>query len=277
MISRRDFRITRTNMPIGNLLFIVTAAVLAALSSGCSHVQEPQMMLIKGGCFDMGDMFHEGDADEQFVHRVCLDDFYIGVYEVTQDQWQRVMGDNPATFGKGGSFPIETVSWYDAQDFIRQLNLETEKKYRLPTEAEWEYAARARGKKVRFGTGTDRVGPAIANFESRSGFVKFYSEAGPPLDAPTRVGSFTSNGLGLYDMTGNVWEWIADAYDAGYYRDSLTKNPKGPASGEYHVIRGGSWGTPPKYLRVSNRNRLRPVIRVYNVGLRLAMSVPKTP
>lgn len=262
-------------MSILDILLMVTAVMITGISSGCTKAQEPQIVFIKGGCFDMGDTFHEGDTDEQPEHRVCVDDFFLGAYEVTQNQWQGVMGDNPSTFRKGDSFPVETVSWNDVQEFIRQLNLETGKKYRLPTETEWEYAAREMGRKVRFGMGTDRVGPAIANFESRAGFLRSYSDAGHPRDMPTRVGSFKPNSLGLYDMTGNVWEWIADAYDPDYYRDSLTKNPKGPVSGEYRVIRGGSWGTPPKYLRVTNRNRLRPMIRVYNVGLRLAMSVTK--
>ncbi len=231
------------------------------------------MVLIQGGCFEMGDVFGEGDPDERPVHKVCVSDFYLGVYEVTQDQWRRVMGDNPSAFHKGGSYPVEKVSWNDVQEFIRLLNLETGKKYRLPTEAEWEYAARERGRKVRFGTGTDRVNPGIANFESSAGSVTYF-DPGPSRKETMPVGSFKPNSLGLCDMSGNVWEWIADGYDADYYGNSVTNNPKGPASSGYRVIRGGSWGTPPRILRVTNRNRVRPFFRLYNVGFRLALSAP---
>ncbi len=232
------------------------------------------MTLIKGGCFDMGDTFGEGDPDERPVHRVCVSDFYLGAYEVSQDQWQRVMGDNPSTFRKGDSYPAETVSWNEVQEFIDDLNRATGKHYRLPTEAEWEYAAREGGKKVRFGTGTDRVSPAIANFESRQGYAP-YADPGPSRREPMRTGSFKPNRLGLYDMTGNVWEWTADTYAPDYYGNSVTNNPKGPASSTYRVVRGGSWGTPPRRLRVTCRSRLKPFFRVYNVGFRLAQSVPK--
>ena len=261
------------------LLIVIMAAVLTFSAAGCSRVQEPKMALIKGGCFEMGDVFGDGDADERPVHKVCLDDFYLGVYEVTQEQWQRVMGDNPATFKKGGSYPVETVSWDDVQDFIRQLNLDAGKSYRLPTEAEWEYAAREGGRHEQFDAekegGPAPKGPWLVNLESREGFRRIHADSGPRRDEPMPVGSFKPNRLGLYDMTGNVWEWIADGYDADYYRNSVTNNPKGPASSEYRVIRGGSWGALTRNLRVTNRNRLTPSTRVFNVGLRLALSAPK--
>ena len=235
------------------------------------------MQLIKGGCFEMGDILGGGDPDERPVHRVCVADFYLGIYEVTQNQWQRVMGDNPSTFRKGDAYPVETVSWNDAQEFIRLLNRETGKYYRLPTEAEWEYAAREGGRSARSGAKTRPApkGPWLVNLDSREGFRRVHSDSGPGPDEPLPAGSSGPNTLGLSDMTGNVWEWIADWYDGDYYRNSVMNNPKGPASSEYRVIRGGSWGAPPRNLRVTNRNKLRPNLRIYNVGFRLAMSVTK--
>lgn len=234
------------------------------------------MAFIKGGCFEMGDVFGEGKPDERPVHRVCVDDFYLGAYEVTQEQWRRVMGDDPAMLRTGDAYPVETVSWNDVQAFIHELNVDTAKGYRLPTEAEWEYAAREGGKKVRFGTGTDCVSPATANYESRTGsIVVSYFNSGPSSRGMTQAGSFRPNSLGLYDMSGNVWEWTGDGYDADYYRNSVSNNPKGPASSGYRVVRGGSWGTPPWNLRITKRTKLRPWFRIFNVGFRLAMSVPK--
>ncbi len=255
---------------------MILAVILAAISMGCSRVKDPQMMLIKGGCFEMGDASGEGDADERPVHRVCLDDYYLGVTEITQDQWQRVMGSNPSPFHTGGLYPVESVSWEDTQEFILLLNRMTGKHFRLPTEAEWEYAAREGGRLERGGTKTRREpkGPWLINLASQEGFRKVDPGAGP-RDEPMPVRSSGPNSLGLYDMTGNLWEWVADWYDAAYYGNSVTNNPRGPASGQYRVIRGGSWGAPSRNVRATNRNRMRPSVRLFNIGLRLACSVSK--
>lgn len=121
--------------------------VVAGVKKFKDPVTGMEFVFIKGGCFDMGDTFGDGRADEKPVHEVCVGDFYIGIYEVTQAQWEKVMGNNPSKFKGGGNYPVERVSWNDIQDFIERLNRQGGKRYRLPTEAEWEYAARSGGKK----------------------------------------------------------------------------------------------------------------------------------
>ncbi|HUV08617.1 MAG TPA: SUMF1/EgtB/PvdO family nonheme iron enzyme, partial [Spirochaetia bacterium] len=159
-------------------------------------------VLIKGGCFQRGDTFGDGRADEKPVRTVCVDDFYIGKYEVTQSQWQSVMGNNPSFFKKcGEKCPVEQVSWNDIQEFITKLNTKTGKKYRLPTEAEWEYAARSGGRKEKYaGTSSDIELGKYAWYSANSGGSIHPSGQKQP------------NGLGLYDMTGNAWEWCQDWY-----------------------------------------------------------------
>lgn len=115
-----------------------------------------EFVFVAGGCYPMGDNFGNGNADEEPVHETCVSDFYIGAYEVTQGQWEKVMGNNPSRFGKGRKYPVEYLSWYEVQEFIRKLNKKTGMNYRLPTEAEWEYAARSRGKKEKW-AGTSRA------------------------------------------------------------------------------------------------------------------------
>jgi sulfatase modifying factor 1 len=224
-----------------------------------------ELVLIKGGCFQKGDAFGDGQADEQPVHTVCVDDFYIGKYEVTQGQWQSVMGSNPSFFKKcGEKCPVEQVSWNDVQGFITKLNAKTGKKYRLPTEAEWEYAARSGGKKEKYaGTSSDVELGKYAWYSANSG-----GRTHP-------AGERQPNGLGLYDMTGNVWEWCQDWYGEKYYSQSSRKNPTGPASGTRRVLRGGAWIFEPAGIRASARYSLTPDARGDLYGFRLSISVPR--
>jgi len=224
---------------------------------------------VKGACFQMGDNFGDGDNDEKPAHEVCVRDFYMGKYEVTQAQWRVVMGNNPSSFSNcGAACPVETVSWNDVQEFIRILNQKTGEKYRLPTEAEWEYAARSGGKNEKWaGTSSERDLSEYAWYEYNS-------------DKRTHlVGQKKPNSLGLYDMSGNVKEWCSDWYVGGYYRNSDNKyNSQGPSgsafgSGEVRVQRGGSWTSDVTGLRTARRGAGVPSYRDGNsLGFRLAKS-----
>jgi formylglycine-generating enzyme required for sulfatase activity len=209
-----------------------------------------EFVYVKGGCYQMGDTFGAGRGDEKSVHEVCVDDFYIGKYEVTQGQWKAIMRNNPSEFSTcGDNCPIENVGWSDVRDFIRKLNAKSGDKYRLPTEAEWEYAARSGGRNEKWAgtSGEDELGQ-YAWFDKNS-------------DKKTHpVGQKRPNGLGLYDMSGNVEEWVHDNYiemyynHENYYNNSPRNNPQGPVSGPYRVLRGGSWFLDAGSARTSSRN-----------------------
>jgi len=220
-----------------------------------------EMVFVKGGCFEMGDSFRQGGDDERPVHEVCLDDFYIGKFEITQEQWQAVMGSNPATFKDcGGACPIENVSWDDVKGFIEKLNDKTGKRYRLPTEAEWEYAARSGGMGAKW-SGTNDVNE-LAEYA-------WYADNAAKKTHP--VGQKKPNSLGIYDMSGNISEWILDRYHANYYRQSPKENPRGPESGGYRVLRGGNYYDTARHLRTSYRDQYSQSYRISCVGLRLMM------
>ncbi|MEQ8702820.1 MAG: SUMF1/EgtB/PvdO family nonheme iron enzyme [Phaeodactylibacter sp.] len=222
---------------------------------------ERSMVRVSGGSFTMGCTSEQGDDcgnDEKPPHRVELSSYRIGKYEVTQAQWEAVMGSNPSSFSGCGSCPVEQVSWNDVQDFIDKLNRMTGGNYRLPTEAEWEYAARggsrSRGHKY---SGSDNLG-RVGWHGSNSG-----SKTHP-------VGQKTANELGLYDMSGNVWEWCSDWYGSDYYSSSPGRNPKGPGTGAGRVYRGGGWIIIARFCRASGRSGDGPGARLINLGFRLA-------
>ena len=217
------------------------------------------MVEVEGGVFTMGATNEQGrdaDSDEKPAHSVTLNGFHIGQTEVTQALWQAVMGNNPSSH-KGENLPVERVSWDDCQEFIRKLNALIGKKFRLPTEAEWEYAARggncSRGYKY---SGSDNI-DEVAWYEGNSG------------DKTQPVGTKKANELGLYDMGGNVLEWCNDWY--GSYSSSLQTNPVGPTSGSGCVVRGGSWGSTSRYCRVSTRDNDSLGSSYNNLGLRLVL------
>ena len=176
--------------------------------------------------------------------------------EVTQEEWQAVMGSNPSNF-KGAKLPVENVSWNDCQEFIRKLNALTGKQFRLPTEAEWEYAARGgnRSRGYKFAGG---------NYLSS---LAWYADNSNSQTHP--VGQKSPNKLGLYDMSGNVWEWCHDWY--GAYSSGSQTNPTGPSSGSLRVRRGGSWIDNARCCRSSDRCSLTPSYRLSGLGLRLAL------
>lgn len=231
-----------------------------------------EMVFIKGGCYVMGDTFGDGRSGEKPLHEVCVDDFYLGKYEVTQGEWQKIIGKNPSCFKNGDNYPVEQVSWKDAQKFIMKLNKKSKKKYRLPTEAEWEYAARSRGKKVRFaGTNDKDQLYKYANFcdlNCKYDWKEKKQDDGYGETAP--VGSYKPNDLGFYDMSGNVWEWVEDIYSIEAYKEPQRNNPIYTESGSGRVLRGGSWSALPRRLRASHRYRYTPDGSYYDLGFRLA-------
>ena len=220
----------------------------------------PDMVTVPGGCFKMGDLFGGGETDEYPIHEVCVDPFLIGRYEVTQYQWQTIMGSNPARFKKGDDYPVENVSWDDAQAFIKRLNEILGGGYRLPTEAEWEYACRSGGKAERYCGGNDL--DDLSRFEGNSSA------------SSQRVGTRFPNGLGIYDMSGNLWEWVEDWYGKNYYQTSPKFNPKGQTIGFYKVSRGGSWDYGQWFSRSSARLSSWPDGIYFGLGLRLARTPP---
>jgi formylglycine-generating enzyme required for sulfatase activity len=215
-----------------------------------------EMVYVKGGTFQMGS--NDGESDEKPKHSVTLSDFYIGKYEVTQKQWREIMGNNPSNFKNCDNCPVENVSWNDVQEFIKKLNQKTGENYRLPTEAEWEYAARggaqSRGYKY---AGSNNIGEVAWYGDNRSG--KTHS-----------VGGKKPNELGIYDMSGNVWEWCNDWY--GNYSAGSQRNPQGSSSGASLVLRGGSWNLSAGGCRVSFRYFSFPDYRDFSFGFRLAVS-----
>ena len=217
------------------------------------------MVKIKGGTFRMGATSEQSnyDNDEKPVHSVTLSDYYMGETEVTQELWEAVMGSNPSRFMGDNQRPVERVSWDDCQEFIKKLNQLTGKEFRLPTEAEWEYAARggkySRGYRYSGSNNSDEV----AWYDSNSG-----SKTHP-------VKTKKDNELGLYDMSGNVWEWCNDWW--GCYQSNSQTNPTGPSEGESRVLRGGGWCYFDMGVRVSRRDYLTPGYRHIIIGLRLAL------
>ncbi len=229
------------------------------------------MVFVERGCFEMGDTFGDGGSDEKPAHEVCVDEFYISKYLVTQKFWKKVMGANPSSFYGCDDCPVESVGWADVHDFLRKLNEKTGMEYRLPTEAEWEFAARSGGKQERW-AGTNEI--------SELGDYAWYSDNSDGKTHP--VGQKKPNGFGLYDMTGNVMEWVQDWYRKDYYQRSPKENPSGPESGvkgwiygAQRVLRGGSWVNGPELVRVADRYKVEPADWNDDCGFRLAISVKK--
>jgi formylglycine-generating enzyme required for sulfatase activity len=217
---------------------------------------EPEMVLIEGGTFDMGCTDDECVEYELPTHKVTLSSYKIAKYQVTQQQWEAVMGKNPSD-NKGDDHPVEKVSWNSVQQFIQKLNTATGKSYRLPTEAEWEFAARGgnQSKGYKY-SGSDDIN-AVAWHRENSG------------NRTHPVGKKEPNELGIYDMSGNVFEWCSDWY--GLYTEDSQTNPVGPASGTTHIIRGGAFSNAtPNRCRVSYRLNVAPDITMAQIGFRLA-------
>lgn len=235
-----------------------------------------EFVYIKGGCFQMGDIQDEGGLDEKPVHEVCVDNFYIGKYEVTNEEFRKF---NPyhnyykEFILSSDRQPVVYVSWDDSVSFAKWLSEKTGIKYRLPTEAEWEYAARGGTKTSRFWGDSPDDACKYANIADKTAEKRFSFMVIHDCDdgymATSPVGSFKPNGFGLYDMLGNVWEWVSDWYGESYYKTSPKNNPYGPDTGVNRVIRGGSWFNEPMFVRSSCREHVDPSTKDYNIGFRL--------
>jgi formylglycine-generating enzyme required for sulfatase activity len=223
-----------------------------------------EFVMIPAGTFMMGaDKNNENASEEELPrHQVTISKpFFLGVHEVTQRQWEQVMGNNPSKF-KGKDNPVDTVSWEDAQDFIRRLNQkEGHSLYRLPTEAEWEYATRAGSTSTYF----------FGNDESQLEDYAWYNEISGRTTKP--VGQKRPNPWGLYDMIGNVQEWTGDWYDKSYYANSPSSDPTGPISGPFRVSRDCNYRHSARDCRSAFRAGYWPDIRSLSLGFRLALSL----
>jgi formylglycine-generating enzyme required for sulfatase activity len=275
-------------------LIVFVSCLLAVLTASPAGAEPPKpkdgpqgmkFVPLPKGTFYMGWNGAEGSAKKTEIK----EEFEIGVYTVTQGQWQAVMGKNPSYFSRDGEgkdwvkgikdedlehFPVENVSWEDCQEFIKKLNVQEKGKgwvYRLPSEAEWEYACRGGATSEEecsyhfyFAKPTNDLSSKEANFNGNFPFGK--ADKGPCVKRPTKVGSYASNKLGLYDMHGNVWQWCADLYD-----------PKGTEVGvSDRVHRGGSWNLNGIYCQAAFRHADTPSDQFINLGLRLAR-VPSAP
>ena len=255
-----------------NLLFAAAAFIMLTTTS-YRNSTEPEMVFVKGGTFIMGCSTYEQGNDcggyESPNHQVRVSDFYIGKYEITQKQWKEIMGtdvhqqrDKANTSwplrGEGDNYPMYYVSWYEVQEFISRLNARTGQNYRLPTEAEWEYAARGGNKSQGYTYSGSNIITDVAWCNENSG-----EKAHP-------VGRKQANELGIHDMNGNVSEWCYDWRD--YYSSYPQTDPMGPWSGTFRVTRGGGWNCYSVHFRPFFRGAYWPVDRDSNLGFRLVRS-----
>ncbi len=216
------------------------------------------MVGVKGGTFQMGCEDSNADSNERPTHMVTLDSYYIGETEVTQELWEAVMEYNPSEFQYDSQLPVEFVSWEDCENFILRLNDITQKSFRFPTEAEWEYAARG---------GHEAISTTYAGSDNISE-VGWFNANSDSMTHPVKGKS--PNSLGLYDMSGNLWEWCQDWLDS--YPSEPTHNPLGPFSGSSKVLRGGAWNGGPKNCRLSNRDGRTVDYASNRLGLRLVLA-----
>ncbi|OAI49773.1 hypothetical protein AYO44_06135 [Planctomycetaceae bacterium SCGC AG-212-F19] len=270
----------RARRPGVEQLFEALATTAAEQAKLLTNIAGMKLVLIPAGTFNMG------SAPEEALHRLnelprhevaITHAFYMAVHLVTQGQYEQVMRTNPARFNAAGggdlNHPVERVSWDDAMEFCRRLSALPEEKqasrvYRLPTEAEWEYACRA-------GTPTPfSIGPALtgaqANFDAN--FPAGDGEKARPTGRTMPVGTYAANNFGLHDMHGNLWEWCADWYEGGYYRASPRRDPPGPTAGRFRVVRGGSWRNHAATCRAAYRNALVPNNRDPYTGFRVVIT-----
>ncbi|MHC1700603.1 MAG: formylglycine-generating enzyme family protein [Humidesulfovibrio sp.] len=250
--------LARYLIPMAALFCLLPAALYAAEHQKAWNDPATGMefLWIPGGCYQMGDTFGESNADEKPVHEVCVDGFWLGKFAVTQKQWTQVMGTNPSKHPKGDDYPVDSVTWQEAKAFVARMNAQAKggARYRLPTEAEWEYACRSGGKAEMFAGGADL---------ERLGWFSGNSGGGPHP-----VGAKAPNGLGLYDMSGNVFQWTEDMYEKTAYANHARSNPLHTA-GWGRVARGGHWGGGASCARCTFRCYVSDRCKDATTGLRV--------
>ena len=263
-----------------------------------------QFVAIEGGCFSMGDAFGDGEKDEKPLHKACLSDFAISKYDITVGQFRRfvesthyrteaekgggcfvLIGNDwkkrdssdwkSPGFKQSDQHPVTCVNWLDAQAFVSWMNTLGSRRYRLSTEAEWEYAARSGGKKERFAGFSDKAHLfKYANFCDSNCETSWNTAAqNDGYNGTSPVGYYRPNALGLYDMTGNLWQWVSDWYSERYYSNSPVENPKGALTGTERVVRGGSWLSIPDDARAADRNSCIPGYSAFDIGFRLVSPI----
>ena len=267
-------------LPVAFLVFILFACppVARAQESYTDATTGLLFAFVEGGCFELGDSTGEGDPNERPVHKVCLSDFYIGAYEVTNNQYQKFMAQHHSGASEeknlgGANQPVVNVSWEDAASFAEWLSSQSGETYRLPTEAEWEFAARAGSTQSRFWGNNPDEACDYANVaditakKERPNWTTFFCDDTHFVSA--EVGSFKANNFGLYDVLGNVWEWCLDVYNSEAYSKLPQDDPVYQGSGEYRVMRGGGWSNGPLGIRSSHRVGLSPNFGHHALGFRL--------
>ncbi len=265
----------------GTLFFLLLLACVAAAHAAAPYTDPStgiEFLSIKGGCYQMGDSVGDGDPNERPVHEVCVSDFSIGKTEITNAQFQKFnpqhnSGKSQDVNLNDANQPVVNVSWEDAVAFAQWLSQESGKTFRLPTEAEWEYATRAGSNASRFwGNNPDEACKYanVADMTAKKKWDKwttFTCDDGYAASAP--VGSFLPNDYGLNDTLGNVWEWCEDVYNSEAYTKLPKDNPVYSGSGEYRVMRGGGWSNGPLGIRSSHRVGLSPNFGHHALGFRL--------
>lgn len=222
-------------------------------------INKIEMVTVQGGSFQMGS--DEGTPIEKPIHSVNLGSFQVGKYEVTQALWYVVMESKPSFHKNCMNCPVENVSWFDVQDFVDKLNKMTGKHYRLPTEAEWEFAARG-------GNASKNYRYSGSDYLDSIGWQRLNSN-----DSTHTVGKKIPNELGIYDMSGNVLEWVQDWSDGEYYKTSPADNPQGPVNGRTRVAKGGSYVYNSFFCRNTSRHFNFPDIPKRDLGFRLALDI----
>ena len=269
----------------GTLLFLLLFAWISSAFAAPPYTDTStgmEFVFVNGGCYQMGDSVGGGDPNERPVHEVCVSSFYLGKHEVTNAQFKKFRNNHNSGSSQGISLddenlPVVNVSWEDAVAFSKWLSQETGQTYRLPTEAEWEYAARSGSNQSYFWGNNPNVACEYANVADltakkyRETWTAFNCDDGYAVSSP--VGSFKANGYGFYDILGNAWEWCQDIYNSEAYTKLPKDDPLYEGSGEYRVMRGGGWSNGPLGIRLSHRVGLSPDFGHHSLGFRLLKAV----